>query len=353
MAQRWRQLGILSLTAVVLSLSARDVTSSPEPENSATFEIAAFGDLGYTPGEETPLANVLADISAASLAFVVHVGDLGAPANGSCTDEHWALRLSQFQALPHPLIYTPGDNDWTDCHPGPRPFTPGPDTEFEPLERLARLRTVFFPDDSSLGQRRMPLERQGQGPAFSAFRENARWTYGGVTFLTLHTVGSNNNLGALPIFWFFDEGIARGRTAANDDEWAQRTEANIAWLRAGFERAGAANSRAVMIFSQANPQWERPREENAAFSELLDALLEETLRLGKPVVLVHGDTHIFRIDKPLPAGPARGTLAIENFTRLETFGQPNHHWVQITVDLADPNVFTFRQRIVAANVGPR
>jgi hypothetical protein len=42
--------------------------------------------------------------------------------------------------------------------------------------------------------------------------------------------------------------------------------------------------------------------------------------------------------------------AIENFTRVETFGDPHHHWVQVTVDPADPNVFTFRPRIVPANV---
>ena len=84
-------------------------------------------------------------------------------------------------------------------------------------------------------------------------------------------------------------------------------------------------------------------------------LEKETLAFGKPVVLVHGDSHFFRTDKPLPlrvpGTPVRPS--IENFTRRETFGSPNHHWVEVTVDPNDPNVFSVRQRIVAANVVKR
>ena len=72
------------------------------------------------------------------------------------------------------------------------------------------------------------------------------------------------------------------------------------------------------------------------------------IAFGKTVVLVHGDSHYFRIDKPLGRRP--NVAAIENFTRVETFGQPNHHWLHVTVDPDDPNVFTFRQRIVTANI---
>jgi hypothetical protein len=74
------------------------------------------------------------------------------------------------------------------------------------------------------------------------------------------------------------------------------------------------------------------------------------------VVLVHGDSHFFRIDNPIWQRPPRGqagTPGLENFRRVETFGSPNHHWVHVTVDPKDTGVFTFRPRIVAANVTKR
>jgi hypothetical protein len=44
-----------------------------------------------------------------------------------------------------------------------------------------------------------------------------------------------------------------------------------------------------------------------------------------------------------------GVLA--NFTRVETFGARQTHWVSATIDPSDPNLFEFEPRIVAANVG--
>ena len=308
-----------------------------EDTSPRSFAFALIGDLGYRPEQEPWLENVLTDLktSPASLAFVVHVGDLGHPRFGSCTNELWARRLAQFQASPHPLIYTPGDNEWTDCHE--KGGAPG----YDPLERLARLRTVFFPSEQSLGGRTLALTRQSRtsDPALVKYRENVRWTHGGITFVTLHVVGSNNG---------------RGRTPEGDAEYAERNAANLAWLREGFAAARTSRSRAIMIMQQANIFHEFPpipselAAQQNGFTDLRALLERETIAFGKPVVLVHGDSHFFRVDKPLGAGGA--TPAVENFTRVETFGQPNHHWLQVTVEVDEPQVFTFRQRIVAANV---
>ena len=315
------------LAAVALLIAG--CASAPDTD----FSFALIGDLGYTRAQEPLVDNVLRDINAEPLAFVVHDGDLGSPSNGSCTNEHWARRLAQFQVSVNPLIYTPGDNEWTDCHAAEG--APG----YEPLERLAALRTMFFSTGESLGQRRIPLVRQAGYP------ENARWTHGEVIFITLHVVGSNNN---------------RGRTPEGDAEYAARTAADIAWLREGFAAAGA--SRAIMIIQQANMFPEFPPfpgggpKEPSGFTELRDALEQEAIAYRKPVVLVHGDSHYFRIDKPLGfrrVRTAAATPQLENFTRVETFGAPNHHWVQAFVRRDDPNVFSFRQRIVAPNVMPR
>ncbi len=198
---------------------------------------------------------------------------------------------------------------------------------------------MFFPGPFSLGQRRLRLTRQSDAgePAFAAYRENARWQIGAITFATVHVVGTNNGF---------------GRSSEGDAEWAARTAADAAWLRETFDLAARVRSRGVMIIQQANPWDPRAPEGTQAFDAVLQALVDGTAALQRPVALVHGDTHMFRIDKPLgftrqqvAEGLTRGPV-VEDFTRVETFGTPNVHWIKVSVDYADPSVFTFRQMLV-------
>jgi len=334
-----------AITALVIGFLVIAPISVPSQSPTAQtqgFMFALIGEMGYFAEEEPWLDNVLADLNRnTSLAFVVHIGDLSRT-QFACTNELLARRLAQFRASAHPFVYTPGDNEWTDCH---EPTVKGGD----PLERLAKLRTVFFDGDHTLGQRTFALTRQSQSadPVLVKYRENVRWDLGGVTFLTIHVPGSNNG---------------RGRTPEGDAEYVERNKANLIWLQQGFAHAKASNSRAIMIMQQANVFHEflpfpggTPKDPSG-FTDLRAQLQKETTAFGKPVVLVHGDSHFFRIDKPLSPRGQRGkagTPALENFTRVETFGTPYHHWVHVTVDANDPNVFTFRPSIVTANLRQR
>jgi hypothetical protein len=296
------------------------------------FTFALIGDLGYGPSEETWTENVFSDISEdPALSFVIHDGDLSST-RFACTDAMVQRRLAQFNAMPHPVIYTPGDNDWTDCHDGQN-ITGG-----DPFYRLSKLREVFFQTDHSLGKRKIALIRQSQTPEFSKFRENVRWDFHGVTFVTLHVTGSNNGLG-------------------RDVEYEERNKANMAWLSLAFAHAKAVTSRALMIIQQANmwPEWtpfpSKPISPSG-YTSLRNLMEQEATAFQKPVVLVHGDSHYFRIDNPYrktaPSGQ-RPPPSLENFLRVETFGTPNHHWLHVTVERDNPGVFTFRPRIVSKN----
>jgi hypothetical protein len=238
----------------------------------------------------------------------------------------FANRLELFDSFAHPLIYVPGDNEWTDCHRANN-------GAFDPLERLAYLRAVFFPTDESLGARTLPLERQSDNPQYAPYRENVRWVVKSVMFAGLHVVGSNNNL---------------GRTPAADAEFVDRNAATVAWLHDTFAAATAAGHKAVMLVIQANPNFDLPAAQRTGFNDFLAALQAETLAFGRPVVLVHGDSHYFRIDKPMIA--ASSGRRVENFTRVETFGENDNHWLRVGVDPGNPNVFAFDQRIVTANL---
>src|SRR5262245_39848559 len=220
----------IALRAVLLAVSL--AASTPAFSQTSVLTFGLIGDLGYRPAEEPLLQNVFDDLNKSTLAFVVHVGDLSSPTY-ACTNELRARRLAQFNASAHPFVFTPGDNDWTDCHDGQNV------KNADPLERLASLRSMFFQGEQSLGQRTMPLTRQSQtaNAMFATYRENVRWNAGEVTFVTLHIPGSNNGL---------------GRSPDGDAEYAARNKANLTWLHECFEHAKTTNSRAILILQQAN-----------------------------------------------------------------------------------------------------
>jgi hypothetical protein len=342
-------------SAVVLLLAACATLQGGGAEPSAGFDFALIGDIPYDARHEREFDNVMKDIDSANLAFVVHNGDFWwdgagwtekAGGHPPCSDETFQDRLRLAQGSRHPFVFVAGDNEWADCHRA-KPRT------YEPLERLAKLRQMFFSGDESLGRRTMRLTRQSGDPRYAKFRENVRWNHGEVLFVTLHVIGSNNNL---------------GRTPEMDAEYRERTAANLHWMREAFAVAGRSGSRAIMIIAQANPRFETswpgyvqqrymlaglgfksPETRRATgFDEFLAALEKETVTFSKPVVYVHGDTHIFRVDKPLFGSTSQ--RSIENFTRVETVGYPDAHWVRARVDPKDPNVFTFRLEIVKKNL---
>jgi hypothetical protein len=320
------------------------------------FQFGLIGDMPYTYVQEKEYQNVLKALNAADLAFVVHVGDTQNdprgyypnPSIGSlpCTDENYKTIYESFQSVRHPFILTPGDNDWADCHLVREP-------KIDPLDRLAKVRAMFYPDGRSLGQRTIPVESQSKDAQFTKYRENLRWTIGGTTFATLHIVGSNDNF---------------GRTPEMDTEQTERKAANIAWMRAAFAAAKSAGSRGVVLMAQANPGFENywppssksryfspfvPRGQpvpsyRAAFDDYIAALEEELENYDRPVAFLHGDTHLFRIDKPLYSKKTKRLF--ENFTRVETFGDPDTHWVCVTVDPTDAQLFRFEAQIIPDNV---
>jgi len=108
----------------------------------------------------------------------------------------------------------------------------------------------------------------------------------------------------------------------------------------------------VLIDWQGDPNFNNEQHltnphDSDAFPDYVNALRTETLIDGQ-LVLLHGDSHYFKVDKPINL-PSGGVLA--NFTCVETLGARQTHWVSATVDPNDPNVFESEPRIVRSNVG--
>ena len=319
------------------------------------FQFAAIGDTSYSKVAEQELERLMAALNKETLAFVVHVGDFEADPTPyqrnpdkvtmPCTDENFQKVLTTFQKSANPFILTPGDNDWSDC-------VKLKARKFDPMERLTKVRAMFFPKGRSLGQKTIAVDSQAKEADFKPYRENLMWSLNGVTFATLHIVGSNNNKGVTPEM---------------DVEHTERTKANIAWIKKAFADAKAKNSVGLVLFTQANPgfetQWTssllrryflrfpqvKAPEKRApsGYDEILDALAEEMETYKKPTLFVHGDTHMFHVSKPLLSNKTKRFF--ENFTRVETFGDPDTHWVRITVDPSKPELFTIEPEIVPEN----
>ena len=136
------------------------------------------------------------------------------------------------------------------------------------------------------------------------------------------------------------------------NEERARKAANFRWLEDGFDYAKQVHAKGVMIVWQADPNFNN--EEHLtnphdwdAYPDYVNELRTLTEAFDGQVALAHGDSHYFKLDKPINRSTGGGVLA--NFTRVETFGSRNTHWVSGRIDVRDPNVFVFEPRIVPAN----
>jgi len=288
------------IVAVALLLYA---CAAPPPVPSAPgFSFALIGDTPYSPLEETLFVEVLQEFDREALTFIVHVGDFKS-GSSRCSDEVFAQRREWFAWSRHPFIYLAGDNDWTDCW---RPSNGA----YDPLERLRRLRELFFQGTHSLGVNTLPLTRQSDVTPAHPYPEHVRWKRGNVLFAGFNLPGGDNNVVRMP------------------QEHEQRDAAARDWLRQAFALARHETLSAVVVLFQANPLTEsmRPRR---GFTEFLDLLAHETTAFGGQVLLVHGDTHHYRVDRPLRHPGTREPL--QNLTRVEVFGSPSVNWVRVRV----------------------
>ncbi|HTQ75395.1 MAG TPA: metallophosphoesterase family protein [Burkholderiales bacterium] len=302
------------LSLPVLLALAGCTAHVPPPLPSAFHPPLAFaliGDTPYSEWEASALDAMIDEMNREELAFVIHVGDITG-GRGPCTDEWYEARKRQFERSTHPFVIVPGDNEWVDCHRSGR----------DPIERLAKFRELFESGDRSLGERTLALERQGG--RYAEYREHVRWIAGGVLFVGLNVQGSNNNL---------------GRTPAMDAEHRARMAAVIAWMQDSLRLARDRNLAGMLIFAQADPEFGRGARSGRwdGFAEFRDALRDLALKFGKPVLFVNGDSHFYKLDKPL-ADPATGE-PIPNFTRVIVFGSPQTRWIRAGIDPGAPQLF--------------
>ncbi len=276
-----------ALLAFCCAAGAQDAERAP---------FALLGDIPYSQAHANLLDSMIDEINRAKPAFVVHLGDI---TSRDCTDAWFEARQKQFARFTAPFVLILGDNEWTDCHL----------TGHDPIERLKKLREVFHSQQVALPD----FSRQ-----WDTYPEHVRWTHSRAVFVGINVPGSNNNL---------------GRTPEMDAEHAARMKAVMAWLDEAAKVAKASNEiETLIVLMQANPDFEVRRKSSRAdgYAALRDKLAEIAGALGKPLVVAHGDTHIYKFDRPFKSAP--------RLVRIEIDGWPWMGWVKArtTPDVAKP-----------------
>ena len=280
------------------------VISTPRPSRDART-LAIIGDTPYGDEQEAAFPRLVDDIDGdPRVGAVVHLGDIK---NGSSTcDDERLLRLrALFDTFDDPFLSTPGDNEWTDCH---RPAAGG----YVPTERLARLRELFHPETQ------LPVVTQR-----APFVENQRWSDAGVVHALVHVVGSDNGLAP-----WFDGAETPAQRQERLDEVAAREAAALEWIDRTFRTAQRERARGVVIGMQADTF-----AGSTAFDRINGRLEERAREFGRPVLLLQGDTHAYKTDRPLSGAP--------NLVRVVVEGETASEWLRLTIDPRTRAVFSW------------
>jgi hypothetical protein len=325
------------------------------PINSGSrnqLTLAVYGDAPYgtTPTDTAEFDKTPAFIGSINsdpkVDLVLHVGDIHS-GKQFCTEAYDRSVFGLWLAYKDPVIYTPGDNEWTDCHKSgegghvysdpPANTHPVDYADGDPVENLALIRSIFFPMPGySLGGRRKQVLTQAtsyapEHPEDAAYVENVMWEQSRTVFVTLNVPGGSNNDADA---WF-----GAAVSARQTDERTLRTAADLRWLDAAFAQAQHDDVDAVLIGLQAD-MWDLDGKTPAHltnYQSLVASIAAHSLAFGKPVLLINGDSHVYVSDNPLVSSSPLYAyhnvgFDVPNFHRLVVHGSTEPlEWLRMTV----------------------
>jgi hypothetical protein len=231
-----------------LALAGAGAAQAAEP-----FAFGLWGDMPYAKANDQPkIAPLIAAINASDIALSLYDGDIK-DGSSKCTDDVYTDAIQMFDSLRVPLVYVPGDNEWTDCH---RSNNGG----YDNLERLDHLREVMFKSPESFGATKLALDHQGKPGG--KFAENTRFTYGGIVFVGLNIPGSNNNKVSSDKECTSKSARTPAQCAADDAEYAERDATNLAWMQEAFAQAKQDGAPGIVLVLQADPGFDLPETED-------------------------------------------------------------------------------------------
>ena len=367
--QSWKAgFALAAALTIPFAVHAKDDNHGKDSHQGPVLKVALWGDEFYSddPGAKADqIDQTIKSMNKHHLDFTLFAGDTK---NGSseCTDEAIGQDVIDiFDSLKMPTLYSLGDNEWVDCHRENN-------GSYDPLDRLDYLRQTFFDKDTTQGPH--PIKVKRQGPLGGLYSENSRFEKSDVEFVALHIPGSNNNLvsseslctkktGRKASLGFPEGRIWDGvnnaplyECAAASAEYVARNTANIEWLQEAFNEARDKDYAGIVIVIQADiyfpfelsdglyeEDFLLSLDANNGYTDFFNVLVDETHNFDGQVLLVHGDSHYFKVDKAMFDDDGHLT---PNFTRVEVFGSLENSWIEMTVDPRSDNVFSFEPVIL-------
>jgi hypothetical protein len=276
--------------------------------------IIALGDMPYGAASEVygPYRALIAKINQEKPDLVIHVGDTKT-GSSPCTDKVLLEQLAFLNDFTAPTLYSPGDNEWTDCYRDKA-------GRYDPYERLAFIREHYFAEPGLSFGLPTPVTFQADYP------ENTRLSLPAVMVITAHVTGSKNG--------------SKQPASTPRDTYKARTKGAIAWIEHGFARAKAGEAVVVALhadmFTTKNfNTWKRGWRKKSAYKKIGQALAKAAAAHDGPVLLIFGDTHVYRVFQPLPD-------KAPNWTAMEVYGGYSMHAVEIIIDPKAEIPFIFR-----------
>ena len=221
----------MTLPPGILLCACLALTAWCVPAASAPPVGFSFGIIAHTASrapDDAALREAIAASDADNLAFVVASGIKAA--HEPCTDNLFFRRKELFQSAKNGLILSIAASDWSGCK-----------TESghsSAIERLNRIRDLFFDNPYSFGASKLPMTRQANMPKFRTYVENVRWDIGNMVFATINLPANNNDY--LP-------------AAGRNNEFDDRLIADRDWLHRIFVVATQKNAAGIVLFSDGNP----------------------------------------------------------------------------------------------------
>jgi hypothetical protein len=349
------------LAAGFLSTASAAINNS---DLDKPLTIAVIGDWPYGKVLFDNANLLINSINAdADVKLVLHVGDIhsgsqpctGAGLNplpvGSLPGYNQSV-YGLFQQFSDPLVYTPGDNEWADCHKT-KELKSG-----DPLKELASVRSLFFARPGhTLGLTDKAVKTQAKSSVVAdrQFVENVMWEQKDVVFVTFNVPGSNND--TLPWTGVFANPVAQAA------EVAARSAANLRWLEKAFSEAEEESAKGIVIGLQAD-MWDPAAiggDGLDQYTAFVQKLADLSVHFARPVLLINGDSHVFGSDQPLAdpsstTGNIHHTQAVANLTRITVQGSTTApaEWLRLTIDPNSAQVFSWQNVPYCADplIGP-
>src|SRR3954464_1813058 len=102
---------LLAATAICIAAGCSSAYAQ-----SKALSFALWGDMPYAKAKDEPkIPALIASMNASDIAFSIYDGDIK-DGSSKCTDDVFDAAIKMFDQFKKPVVYIPGDNEWTDCH---------------------------------------------------------------------------------------------------------------------------------------------------------------------------------------------------------------------------------------------